>query len=406
MFTLFKRAAAQAAKRARAAQMRAAAKAFRALAAPPTKSKAAKPKVANPALAKPAVAKSPGAKPIAGKPKAATPAGLAPPKLPAKPRENLAATLRRIRAGGMPPTEIVARARTAAPRGAAFSVAVHESAHGRRSYKLYVPAAARTGARLPLVVMLHGCTQTPDDFARGTGMNALADEIGFFVAYPAQPSAANANKCWNWFKPLDQGRGAGEPALIAGIAARILAERNVDPGRVYIAGLSAGGTAAATVAAAYPDIFAAVGVHSAVPAGAARSAAAGFLAMRRGAPGEASPTPMPTIVFHGDADPVVHPRNGRYVARRALGGWPGLKATVRKGRAPGGGGYVRTTHRIGAGKPLCEHWAIERAAHAWSGGNASGSFADPSGPDASREMVRFFLRHRTTLARRRAVLSG
>ena len=197
--------------------------------------------------------------------------------------------------------------------------------------------------------------------------------------------------------------GAGEPSLIAGIVRRSCAIPR--PARVYIAGLSAGGSAAIIAATAYPDLFAAAGVHSGLPAGAAHNAASGFLAMRQGAPGDRPTVAMPTIVFHGDADTVVHPRNGRFVVARSLSAHPRLKKVERKGRAPGGRDYSVTAHRARTGKSCCEHWVVEGAGHAWAGGHPSGSYTDPAGPDASREMLRFFLRHRTSVKQRRPATS-
>ena len=259
---------------------------------------------------------------------------------------------------------------------------------------------------MPLVVMLHGCGQTADDFAAGTQMNALAEEFGLLVAYPCQPSDANANRCWNWFNRDDQRRGAGEPALIAGIVRKILQERPVDPARVYVAGLSAGGSAANILGAAYPDLFAAVGVHSGLPVGAAHNSASAFVAMQQGAPGDRPTTAVPTIVFHGDADTVVHPRNGRFIEARALSALPPLRKVERKGRSPGGRVFSATVHRGSNGKPFCAHWVVEGSGHAWSGGHRSGSYTDPAGPDASREMVRFFLRHRLPERNRKRAAAG
>ena len=286
-----------------------------------------------------------------------------------------------------------ARGTIAGSRGS-FKRADFSDENGKRSYKLYIPANATPGKLMPLVVMLHGCTQTPDDFATGTGMNRLADERGLIVAYPAQPVSANRNRCWNWFKPADQARDRGEPALIAGIARQILRDHPADPRRVYIAGLSAGGAAAAIVANAYPDVFAAAGVHSGLPIGAAHDPMSAFLAMRAGSLGSHQSVAMPTIIFHGDADQTVHPRNGRAVADRALGSFPRLTETVRNSSSKGGHKFTKTAHRAQNRKSYCEFWSVTGAGHAWSGGNAKGTFADPNGPDASREMVRFFLQHR------------
>ena len=306
----------------------------------------------------------------------------------------------------MPARPPAARIKTTVPRGASFKLASYSSDQGKRSYKLYIPAKSKVGpqpcAPMPLVVMLHGCGQTPDDFAVGTRMNALAEEFGLLVAYPSQPRGRERQQMLELVQTHDQVRGTGEPSLIAGIARTILRDHPADPARVYIAGLSAGGSAATIAATAYPDLFAAVGVHSGLPAGAAHNAASGFLAMQQGAPGDRPTVAVPTIVFHGDADTVVHPRNGRFVVARSLSAHPRLKKVERKGRSPGGRDYTTTTHRARSGKSCCEHWVVEGAGHAWSGGHPSGSYTDPAGPDASREMLRFFLRHRTSVKQRRS----
>lgn len=292
-------------------------------------------------------------------------------------------------------------ARTTTPRGATFRKGQHVCEFGERSFRLYIPAIAKkAGSPLPLLVMLHGCSQTPEDFARGTGMNALAEEFGFLVLYPAQERKSQMYRCWNWYKRGDQARGAGEPALLASLVRQTIVKQGADPAKVYVAGLSAGASAALIVADAYPDIFAAVGAHSGLPVAAAHDETSAVLAMQHGAPGRRHSVSMPTINFHGSADKVVNPRNGRYVAMRALDPYLHLRKTEKIGYAAGGRRYVRTSHRVGKGRSFIEHWVVVGASHAWSGGNAAGSYTDPTGPDASREIVRFFLRHRTTVKRR------
>lgn len=288
------------------------------------------------------------------------------------------------------------------PDGASFATQSFTGPAGTRSYKLYVPAKRPAGQPMALVVMLHGCTQSPDDFAAGTAMNALAEEYGLLVAYPEQPSSANAQRCWNWFKPEDQRRDQGEPSLLAGITRQVMRDHPVDPRRVFIAGLSAGGAAAAVMGAAYPDLYAAVGVHSGLPAGAASDIPSAFSAMRQGVDGRVAEgrrmggRPVPTIVFHGDRDSTVHPRNGDAVAAQATASVAGTRATVEQGRTAGGHAYSRTLHTDAAGRVLCEQWTIHGAGHAWAGGSPAGSYTDPQGPDASREMLRFFLDQRLT----------
>lgn len=283
----------------------------------------------------------------------------------------------------------------------------HTEASRTRRYKLFVPPG-HTGRPLPLVLMLHGCTQNPDDFAAGTGMNRPAGEQGFFVLYPEQSQDANPQRCWNWFKHNHQQRGSGEPALIAGMTQAVMKDYGIDPRRVYIAGLSAGGAMAAVVAGAYPEMFAAVGVHSGLPSGAASNLPEALALMNSGAAAPslqsggrfgavararvAPAVPVPTIVFHGDADRTVHPRNGEQVIAAVLGE-PARSPRVEQGVSPNGRRYTRTTHHDGAGKSLAEHWLVQGAGHAWSGGDASGSYTDACGPDATREMLRFFFEH-------------
>lgn len=296
---------------------------------------------------------------------------------------------------------LTSRSKATVPRGAVFTSGIFKNSSDACSYKLYAPVAAKISTEpLPLIVMLHGCRQAPEDFARGTGMNTLAEEFSFLVLYPAQSRKENLSRCWNWFKRDEQMRGSGEPALIADLTRQIMAERDVDPAKVYVAGLSAGASEALIVATAYPDIFAAVGVHSGLAVGAAHDAGSATRAMQSGSPGNRHDTMMPTIIFHGDADKVVNPRNGRFVAIRALEPYSHLDRTEKAGQVPEGRTFTRTIHRVGRGRPYTEQWLIHGSGHAWSGGHAAGSYTDPTGPDASREMVRFFFRHRTTKKRR------
>jgi poly(hydroxyalkanoate) depolymerase family esterase len=280
------------------------------------------------------------------------------------------------------------------PAGAKFIEGTFSNAAGSRTYKLFIPSRSH-GQQLPLVVMLHGCTQSPDDFAAGTRMNFLAEEQNCFVVYPEQPSGANQSKCWNWFRTGDQRRGGGEPSLIAGITRQIMRDHAIDPKRVYVAGLSAGGAAAAIMGATYPDLYASVGIHSGVACGAASDLPSAFVAMRQGGGSKAiadGKPVVPTIVFHGDRDTTVNPNNGdRIIEQSAKATSPTTK--VLRGRVPHGHAYTRTILTDGGGLAISEHWNIHGAGHAWSGGSPAGSYTDPRGPDATREMLRFFLEH-------------
>jgi poly(hydroxyalkanoate) depolymerase family esterase len=287
------------------------------------------------------------------------------------------------------------------PEGARFIEGTFSNPAGSRSYKLFIPSRYQ-GQPLPLVVMLHGCTQSPDDFAAGTRMNFIAEEQTCFVVYPAQRSEANQAKCWNWFRAADQQRGRGEPSLIAGITRQIMRDYSVDPKRVYVGGLSAGAAAAAVMGATYPDLYAAIGAHSGLACGTASDLPSAFVAMRQGGLAASSgsddggilgdgPT-VPTIVFHGDRDITVHPSNGDHLLEQSTKNTRTQKK-VHRGRVPGGHAYTRTIHTDASGREIFEHWNIHGAAHAWSGGSPAGSYTDPRGPDATREMLRFFLEH-------------
>jgi poly(hydroxyalkanoate) depolymerase family esterase len=234
-------------------------------------------------------------------------------------------------------------------------------------------------------------------------MNVIAEEETCLVVYPAQPCHANPARCWNWFRPDDQRRDRGEPSLIAGITRQVMRDYSVDPRRVYVGGLSAGAAAAAVMGAAYPDLYAAIAVHSGLACGAADDLISAFAAMRRG--GSPNPSasddasavlgeqpPLPTIVFHGDCDTIVHPRNADHViahSKRATN-W---QTEVRRGQVPGGHAYTCTIHTDANGEAILEQWCIHGAGHAWSGGSPTGSYTDPRGPDAAKEMLRFFRDH-------------
>jgi poly(hydroxyalkanoate) depolymerase family esterase len=269
---------------------------------------------------------------------------------------------------------------------------------GSRDYLLYIPSGY-ADTPLPLVVMLHGCTQDGVDFAAGTGMNRLAEPDVCLVAYPIQRQSDNMSKCWNWFRPGDQVRGGGEPALLAALTEDILANYKVDRSRVYVAGLSAGGAMAAILGHAYPDLYAAVGVHSGLDVGAARDVPSALAAMKSGqAPSRNTATAkskgpvLPTIVFQGDADTTVHPQHAEHIVRR-ISGPASAKAAADRGEAAGGRSYSKKVIPGEDGRADVEHWTIHGAGHAWAGGDRAGSYTDPMGPDASREMLRFFLAH-------------
>ncbi|APE32584.1 plasmid partitioning protein [Halomonas aestuarii] len=292
-----------------------------------------------------------------------------------------------------------------------FTVGCFTNHVGTRDYKLYLPSGYH-GQALPLVVMLHGCTQDPDDFAAGTNMNRLAEDQLCCVLYPAQPMTANSSKCWNWFRAEDQQREGGEPAIIAGMTRQVIDTHGLDARRVYVAGLSAGAAMATTLAMTYPDLFAAVGVHSGLPHGVAQSLPDALGAMQGGtgplggsvARESGWASEVPAIIFHGDRDTTVHPGNAdrvaaQYAASRHAGETAShskgnARVTVEQGQVANGHAYTRTTHHDAKGEPRLEQWRVQGAGHAWSGGSAHGSYADPKGPDAAKEMLRFFYRHR------------
>jgi poly(hydroxyalkanoate) depolymerase family esterase len=339
--------------------------------------------------------------------------GLPETAMPPSPNESVIDVVARVvdqgDVGGDPSTDRPSTGKGEAP--GTFETRLFTNQAGTRSYKLYTPAL--TSETPPaMVVMLHGCTQSADDFAAGTRMNRLADEHGFLVVYPEQAANANTSKCWNWFKQQDQLRDAGEPSLIAGIVREVATRHGADPRRIFVAGLSAGAAMAVVLGETYPDLFAGVGAHSGLPYGSAHdvpSALAKMKGGRSGLPGlQGTPVmpagatkkavqPVPTIVFHGDRDHTVQQTNGAEIVKQAKeaylaqSGEAALTSSTEVGKATGGRSFSRTVHADSTGQVQMEFWTIHGAGHAWSGGDARGSYTDRTGPDASAEMVRFFL---------------
>ncbi len=291
---------------------------------------------------------------------------------------------------------------------------------GSRPYFVYTPANYQTGTAVPLIVMLHGCTQTPSDFAAGTQMDALADQKQFIVVYPQQTSSNNALSCWNWFDPAHQARGSGEPAIIAGITQTVeqtTSQWTIDTSHVYVTGISAGAAMSVIMGATYPDIFAAIGVHSGLEYKAATSQTAGSTATSQGGPdpvqqGQVAFNAMgsfarvvPTIVFQGTSDSTVAPINGDQVIQQWMqtdhlasnntyNASFNSPSSTTNGQVPNGGrAYTTLTWNDTNGNEVEEYWKITGMGHAWSGGSNSGSFTDPQGPSATQAMYNFFMNY-------------
>jgi len=318
--------------------------------------------------------------------------GLAPGQAGPGSAAGLSAALSALLGRALPPAG-TAQAPARHSEGGSFAEGSFTCAAGSRRLRTYVPASAPDGIR-GLVVMLHGCTQTPEDFAAGTGMNALAEAHRFVVVYPQQSRGHNAQSCWNWFSRGDQRRERGEPAILAGMTREAVARYGVPADRVFVAGLSAGAAMAVILGETYPDLFRAVGAHSGLPAGAASDVPSAFAAMAgqgSGSPDSPAEGPaMRTIVFHGSADATVHPSNGDRIARHALARGPRQSLQTEDQGEAGGRSFRRSTTYAEDGTALVEHWIVEGMGHAWSGGQPSGSYTDARGPDASAEMIRFF----------------
>ncbi|KXV03149.1 esterase [Caballeronia megalochromosomata] len=294
-------------------------------------------------------------------------------------------------------------AQNKAARGSQWLSGQFSHPTGVHDFKVYVPASYR-GAPTSLIVMLHGASQDADDFARGTGMNQAAETGGYIVVYPEQGASANMFRCWNWFRPEDQVRDSGETSIIAGITHEVMASYEIDPSRVFIAGMSAGAAMAVNLAVTHPDLYAAAGIHSGLAFGVADEAFSAMAAMKMGtyaaqlsAAREALGVgrSVPLIVFHGDQDTTVHPQNAEVLMqmhRNLMLGTDDSSAlvTTEFGQVEQGYPYTRNTFRRSDGEVFGEQWLIHGLGHAWSGGDPNATHTDARGPQAAREMMRFF----------------
>lgn len=270
---------------------------------------------------------------------------------------------------------------------------------GTLKYELYLSSALRK--RPPLFVMLHGASQTASDFAIGTRMAEVVEECGGIALFPEQSRSAHPFGSWNWYDTRHQLAEGGEPSLIVGLTRKIAADHGADQRRIYVAGMSSGGAMAVILGQAFPGVYAAVGVHSGIPRGAAHDLMSALRTMNSGPPESWTERPepshlIPTIVFHGDRDRTVHPLNAMAVIAQALrreGESAETADTLSAGPTPmpGGREVTLTTHRRDAATSDAELWIVHGIGHAWTGGSAKGSYTDESGPDATREMLRFFL---------------
>ncbi len=314
--------------------------------------------------------------------------------IPLPPRRPLGETLRALRDRPAAPTSPFAPPEPAPDLGARFLRRNYGRATDSLDYRLYIPADHERRP-LALVLMLHGCSQDPEDFALGTRMNVLAEEFGLLVAYPRQPRAANPNGCWNWFDRRHQNRGSGEPAKLAGLAQELAKEFAIPGKRVFAAGLSAGGAMAEILSVTYPDVFDAIGIHSGLPYKSAGDVPSAFGAMKgtaafHRAPRAATERHTRKVIFHGLTDGTVNSVNGERLFDDVEREDPSLTRSDLEW--PTGGSRIRgSSLKDSNGHAIAEQWLVDGGGHAWFGGDPRGSYTQTVGLDASRVMVRFFL---------------
>jgi poly(hydroxyalkanoate) depolymerase family esterase len=282
---------------------------------------------------------------------------------------------------------------------------------GTQHYELYVPSSYKKGTAAPLVVALHGCTQTADQFRELTQWDKLAEAKGFLVVFPEQNANSNSQKCWNFFQGEHMQRGSGEPAEIADLTTWVEQNYTVNPDMVYVNGLSAGGAMASVMATTYPDLYAAVGIGS----GCEYAATAGCAGSKSAPPVQAGQSSyqvmgaqahkMPFIVFEGDADTTVPPVNAAQVVEQwqVTNDWiddganngsvPRAPTSTTTEVAPGGRSYTLNSYGDGHGAELGQFWLVGGMGHAWSGGCSCQSYSDPAGPDETAAMYAFFVAH-------------
>jgi len=297
----------------------------------------------------------------------------------------------------------------------------YTSSEGTRPWRLFVPSRATNAMPSMLLVMLHGCTQSANDFAAGSRMDVVAEEQGYFVLYPEQLAKANARSCWNWFDAAHQMHGHGEPSLIAGMVNEIARKYAIDAARVHLVGVSAGAAMATLTAVAYPQQFATLTSASGIGWRAATDVVRALTVMQKGG-GDGLPTSqmmiaamgstaraVPTLVLHGGRDAVVNAKNaddlatqwvGVHDALRARNGEPALLADAAAAtRSDNGYTVNERSWRDSKGSARVTLIRIEDLGHAWSGGSTVGTFTDAKGPDASRLIAAFCAAHARTASR-------